>query len=286
MNITKRPYRALVDFQIIYQFMVEHYEIDRRNGTAAAAFEYDKCLFWTDHTKSHRSALWFNDDELIGVAWFDMKLGDALFNLKPGYEVIIPDMIHHAEDSLCREDGFVELNLYGTQTAIVEEAYRLGYKVNWQAMDYIYDYTLDTMNYKLPDGYRFKDLKACDYKALGNSIYQGFDNEGDNPAGADGTLQVLASPYQTADLDVIIVTEEGEHACYAGMWYVPENQLAYLEPLSTVPAHRRKGLAQAAIAELVRRTKALGATHITGGTDPFYKNIGYNIEVPILKMGK
>ena len=59
------------------------------------------------------------------------------------------------------------------------------------------------------------------------------------------------------------------------MWWTPENKLAYMEPLCTVPAHRKKGLAAAALSEMYRRTKALGATHMTGGGDPFYDKIGY-----------
>ena len=64
-------------------------------------------------------------------------------------------------------------------------------------------------------------------------------------------------------------------ASYAGMWWTPENKLAYTEPLCTIPEYRRKGLAAAALSELYRRTKALGATHMTGGDNGFYKAIGY-----------
>lgn len=53
------------------------------------------------------------------------------------------------------------------------------------------------------------------------------------------------------------------------------NKLAYMEPLCTVPAYQKKGLAAAALSEMYRRTKALGAPHMTGGTNPFYTKIGY-----------
>jgi hypothetical protein len=35
------------------------------------------------------------------------------------------------------------------------------------------------------------------------------------------------------------------------------------------------GLASAALTEHYRRLKPLGATHMTGGGDPFYEKIGY-----------
>ena len=37
----------------------------------------------------------------------------------------------------------------------------------------------------------------------------------------------------------------------------------------------KKGLASAALTEHYRRLKPLGATHMTGGGDPFYEKIGY-----------
>ena len=62
------------------------------------------------------------------------------------------------------------------------------------------------------------------------------------------------------------------------MWWVPEDHLAYMEPLCTVPQHRRKGLASAALTQHYRRLQPLGATRMTGGGDPFYEKIGYGKE--------
>jgi len=71
------------------------------------------------------------------------------------------------------------------------------------------------------------------------------------------------------------------------MWWTPENHLAYMEPLCTVPEYRYRGLASAALSELYRRMKPLGATHMTGGGNPFYRKIGpakeeYSFAGPIL----
>lgn len=88
-------------------------------------------------------------------------------------------------------------------------------------------------------------------------------------------FQLCIAPHATPELDVIIADEPGEYACFAGMWWTPENRLAYMEPLCTIPEYRQKGLAAAALSEMYRRTKALGATHMTGGNNPFYRKIGY-----------
>ena len=71
-----------------------------------------------------------------------------------------------------------------------------------------------------------------------------------------------------------VIAPDGSYACCAGMWWTPENRLAYMEPLATIPEHRRKGLAAAALTELYRRMMPLGATHMTGGGDIFYQKLG------------
>ena len=55
------------------------------------------------------------------------------------------------------------------------------------------------------------------------------------------------SPHSTQGYSVIIADENEEYVCFSGMWWVPENKLAYMEPLCTAPEHRRKGLAAAAL---------------------------------------
>ena len=83
------------------------------------------------------------------------------------------------------------------------------------------------------------------------------------------------SPHSTHEYDVVIADENGEYACFSGMWWIPQNKLAYMEPLCTSPEHRRKGLAAAALTKHYRTMKSLGATHMSGGEDPFYEKIGY-----------
>ena len=83
------------------------------------------------------------------------------------------------------------------------------------------------------------------------------------------------SPHATPEFNLVIADDKEDYGCFSGMWWVPENHLAYMEPLCTAPKHRRKGLAAAALSKHYHRMKALGATHMTGGSNPFYEKIGY-----------
>ena len=63
---------------------------------------------------------------------------------------------------------------------------------------------------------------------------------------------------------------------YAGIWYVPENGFAYVEPVATDPDYRRKGLGAAAVLESLRRVQTEGAQIAWVGSDQeFYQAIGF-----------
>ena len=81
-------------------------------------------------------------------------------------------------------------------------------------------------------------------------------------AGAEVTVLDLSE--RMLDKDRAVAAREGQ-----------ANKLASMEPLCTVPAYQKKGLAAATLSEMYRRTKALDATHMTGGTNLFYTKIGY-----------
>lgn len=86
---------------------------------------------------------------------------------------------------------------------------------------------------------------------------------------------ISPAPHATYEYTTIIADENEDYVCFAGMWWVQENKLAYLEPLCTVPEHQHKGLAAAVLSRYDRIFRPLGAEIMTGGGSEFYKNIGY-----------
>lgn len=119
--------------------------------------------------------------------------------------------------------------------------------------------------------------------AISKCCWKGFNHEETEGAWAhqqeQSNYQLQVAPHATMELGVIIADERGEYACCAGMWWTPENKLAYMEPLCTIPEYRNRGLAAAALSEMYRKMKKLGATHMTGGDNEFYQKIGYKAAV-------
>ena len=276
-HITSRPYRLVQDHMAVYQFMLEIYQKDWRNGVPAPFLEYALHSSWMDKRFTYLNRLWFDGDKIVALVFYENPVTDVYFSLRPGYESLADEMVAHAA-AFPNTDGNRQLVLFGAQTALKEAAARAGYQQVNQYWDCLYDFSTP-LDYPLPAGYRFVPMGQIDVAKADECCWKGFGHEAEEgPYDGDITdaLMLLNAPHQTADLAVCIEDEStGEYVCYAGMWFTPENDLAYMEPLCTVPAHQHKGLASAALSEMYRRTKPLGATHMTGGGNPFYQKIGY-----------
>ena len=182
--------------------------------------------------------------------------------------------------------------LFGGQDYLKKAAEKRGFKQVFEYDDMVFDFE-NELNYELPEGYHFVEPEDFDVVKLSKLCWYGFghgdkgefkdyDRYDDSldwtPAKSHKDIAgdfMAPSPHSTEEYAIVIADENEEYVCFSGMWWVPENKLAYMEPLCTAPEHRRKGLAAAALTKHYRRMKALGATHMTGGGDPFYAKIGY-----------
>jgi GNAT superfamily N-acetyltransferase len=275
-NITKRPFMILSDCPDIYDFMVEIYDRTWRNGVPAPFLEYALSSGWSDKSFTHRNMVWEDNGKIVGFCFYESILGRDYFSLRPGYEELAHEMVEYAINNMADTDGKVVLIIFRGQDAIMEAAKDEGFVIKERQQDMIFDFK-NTLDYKLPDGFSFAENPLDVGKAL-KCCWKGFDHEAEEGPW-NGDLECgyhrLAAPHSTPEYPVAVENQEGEYVCYAGMWWTPQNKLAYMEPLCTIPEYRGMGLAAAALSEMYRRTKALGATHMTGGSNLFYKKIGY-----------
>ena len=250
-HITTRQFSVLGDCGKIYQFMLDIYERDWRNGVPAPFFEYAFSSFakWMDISYSYLNRIWEDNGEIVAFCFYENPVTDIYFSLKPGYEELAPQMAAYADEHMLQKNGERRLILFGGQTALINAAKELGYRQVSERTDMQVDFE-DVLDYPLPEGFHFVKPEEYEY-------------------------QLQAAPHATTELAVIIADEQDEYVCYAGMWWIPQNKLAYMEPLCTVPEYRNRGLAAAALSEMYRKTKKMGATHMTGGFNGFYQKIGY-----------
>ncbi|MFR8337599.1 MAG: hypothetical protein ACLVAW_13515 [Eisenbergiella massiliensis] len=64
-NITTRQYQILADHMRIYQFMIDIYEKNWRNGVPAPFLEYALSSEWMDKSYTHRNRIWEDNGQIV-----------------------------------------------------------------------------------------------------------------------------------------------------------------------------------------------------------------------------
>lgn len=103
-------------------------------------------------------------------------------------------------------------------------------------------------------------------------IHRGFDNDG-TPEKWDAEL-LKRIPHANDALKAFAIANR-EYCAHCGLWYTT-GDTAYVEPVATVPEHRKHGLAKAVVYEACSRAHALGAERaIVLSDQAFYSRIGF-----------
>ena len=282
----------MTDINLVWDFLVDIYDRENGSGMPAPFFEHAIRASWMDASYSHLDRLWFDGDKTVAFVYYEAPVTDIYFAVRKGYEYLADELVDYAVTTMPDFDGNRQFVLFNGQEFLKEAAKKRGYDMVYEYESRVFNFE-NELNYELPEGYHFVESSDIDVLKLSRLCWYGFDH-GDRqvftdwdkyddsndwtPAKShkDCVSEFMApSPHSTHEYDVVIADENGEYVCFAGMWWIPQNKLAYMEPLCTSPEHRRKGLAAAALTKHYRRMKALGATHMSGGEDPFYEKIGY-----------
>ena len=291
-GITTKQFQLLSDLNLVWNFMVEIYGRENGSGMPAPFFEHALQSSWMDVSYTYLDRLWFDGNRVVAFVYYESPVTDIYFNVRKGYEFLADELVDYAVSAMPDFRHQQRLVLFGGQEFLKEAAERRGFRMVHEYRDREFDFR-NELNYELPAGYHFVEPENIDAFKLAKLCWYGFDHGEDGPfenwdrqddsyewtpaksyKGVIGPF-LAPSPHSTHEYDVVIADDKDEYVCFSGMWWVPENRLAYMEPLCTAPEYRRKGLAAAALTKHYRRMKALGAARMTGGADPFYEMIGY-----------
>ncbi len=276
-NIATKQFSILSDHMDVYDFLLDIFSQDRRGGVPAPFWEYALVSSWMDKSYLHRCRIWKEGEKIVGFCFHENPVSDIYFSLREGYEELAPEMVEYAEKHMPRTDGKQQIVLVGNQREFEQAAKAAGFEKAGGYESLVYDFD-EPLSYPLPEGFTFTESGSVDPAKACECCWRGFDHEQEEEpwnGEYEYAYDLINAPHATPEYDIAVMNGKGEYVCYAGMWWVPENKLAYLEPLCTVPEYRHKGLAAAALSELYRRLRPLGATHMTGGGNPFYAKIGY-----------
>ncbi|ASA20561.1 hypothetical protein B9T62_06965 [Paenibacillus donghaensis] len=216
---------------------------------------------------------------MVGVACYEMNIGECYFSTKEGYDFLKQEMVEYAETELSKRSSdqySLDVRVYDYEEELIKLLVQKEYHKTYSEPIRVYNYVSGFSTRTLPEGFTFITLEnENDLRKINDVLWRGF-NHGDEPDDdLDSRLLMQSGPHFRKDLTAIIKAPNGEYACFAGMWVDGMNDFAYLEPLATAPRYRSLGLATVAVTELMKRTEQLGATYCFGGAPDFYPKIGF-----------
>lgn len=146
-------------------------------------------------------------------------------------------------------------------------------------IDQLSRFTLSTFDLPKPENYRIQNLASNpDMKEVQYALWRGFNHGDDVPYGEEwieGRNHMFSSPHFNRHYAYVAATDE-HFVCFVGIWYMPGDKTASLEPVATVPDRRQKGLAKACIYHAIAAVKEAGAKEIYVGSDQIsYFKIGF-----------
>lgn len=229
----------------------------------------------------HKIGIWEDKKDIVGVATFDLHLGNAFCLTSPGYELLKREMLLYSIDNLSDNDELVVV-IQDTDKAFQDIAAEHGfYATEDKESDAIFYLDKTPTDYNLPDGFRITSMKdTYDPYQYRRVLWKGFNHElnGEGEFIFKGMANVdleMLRPNVDLELKIAVIEPEGNFVSYCGMWYDEKAGFAFIEPVATDPEYRGLGLGKAAVLEGIRRVGEKGAKiAIVGSSQQFYYSIG------------
>ena len=287
-----RPYTE-DDFVKIRDFLVSTYGYFQRSyNWTIERWNFSVSLARTMHDISmdawaSQIGIWEENGEILGVVNAEGEdSGEAFLQLAHEHlpEALLQEMLAFCEARLGKvEDGKRTVRLFipsGDARLEVLAQGRGFVRQAWVDHDGVLEVTGE-FAVELPEGYTLADGTSVTPEEKGGAHAKAFGYADDPvypPRAVEGFRRMIETPDYRADLDMHVRAPDGEVAAFATMWYDAANQIGILEPVGTIPAHRKLGLGRAAINHLVNLVRKEGARRIHVGSDQaFYQRLGFVI---------
>lgn len=253
MSLKLRHYASPGDYLCGDDFLLAHYQPGNRDGNWLEPLrEYMHGHPYLDGASLGRIGVWEDDGQLVAVAHYESRLGEAFFQFHPVDRHLRSERLNHAEHHLAArsaQDGQPILRAYinANDANFLALVRARGYQQEPQSDRPIYQVAIPEPfpAIPLPVGFRLTSLAdECDWAKVHRIMWRGFNHDGEPPAGEDeleSRRRMFDTPSARRDLKIAVVAPSGEFVALCGMFYVPAHRYAYVEPVATDPAYRRRG---------------------------------------------
>ena len=289
MFMTHRPFRPVPgfgpDFLNVKAFLARINQPAMTHPVFPwARWEWAFSLPYIDRRHLDRITVWEHNGEIVALATYESALGEGHLVIDPNHGDLAPEVVSIAAERLADAEGRIRLLVPDRDSTVQEAAYAAGFRpTNGREWDSYLPVAATTLATTVPAGYRLATLaEEPDPAQYGEVLWKGFDHEA-NEGPFRPTEQTLANithqrsgPGYDPELNMVAIAPEGTFAAHCGIWHQPGEHYAVIEPVATVPEHRRRGLGRAVVHAAIERAAARGATEAwVGSTLPLYLAIGF-----------
>lgn len=265
------------DYQAVCTFFIE---LNRQDKTHInwnwARWEWMYHHAYFDRSRMNTIGLWKSGGQIAGAAIYDLYYGEAFCGALDSHRELLPEIIAYAVRNFQDENG-LGIAVNDCDEDMKKLLGPMGFQIADQ-QETVLRLSLDKeLPYPLPSGVILREI--CfpqDLLAYKTVIWKGFDHEGDTQEWE----KMLKSPRLPVHLDPFLclaAADENDHfLAHCSCWYDRETDYAYIEPVCTVPADRKKGLGRAVLLEALNRCRSLGAKEaFVISEQEFYKRLGF-----------
>ena len=271
------------DFHKVRDFLVR---INRKNPIQYdfewGRWEWAFSLPYLDTSNLSKIGIWESNNTIVALVTYEQGLGYAYFCIDKQYNYLKNEMLLYAKDNLYDEKGKLKILINNTDREFQKIAANYGFKPTQDTeTNAVYDIEVDSIKYSIPPGYSITSLaENCDLVKFNRVLWRGFNHEGEPPTTAEQMemrRKTISGPHLNPELNIIVVSPEGEYASYCGIWYDKNTEYALVEPVATDPKYRKLGLGKAAVLEAIKCCGQSGAKQAyVGSSHQFYYQIGFH----------
>ena len=260
------------EFETVRQFLLKHNESLKYIHFHWSRWEWMFARASFDVNDLDQILMIYEKDQLVALLSIEDETGplflvyDDVLSLKEYIISYLNKTNNHADLIIPNDQEMIDLLLNN----------------DYQAMDWfdpVTRFSLDHFDiYEDPD-YQFVSLEK-DYRLdqIHQALWHGFDHK-EPIIFSEETLsdrkRITSSPQFKKSYTFVAIHND-RYVAYAGIWYQIGTKTALIEPVATVPEHRKKGLARALIYHAIAAAQKDGATDIfVGSNRPFYLNMGF-----------
>jgi len=231
-----------------------------------------------DERKRSKIGIWEDGDKVVAVVTHELGYGHVYMVVNPDYGDLKEEMITYAKEHLRAEDGMLRIIIDDRDDRFQAIALSEGFVPIEKHERLSIKYMAEAPEVNVPKGYSLVSMdEEWDYEKYSDCLYLGFNHDGeprlDEEDDMDEKKTMLSSPYLDKRLMIVAKDEAGNYVSHAGLWHLKGDEMCYVEPVCTVPEHRKKGLGRACLALAMRRAYENKARYsVVGNTLQFYHN--------------